>query len=181
MNSSVAASSRPAPIWRRFAAAAYDGLLLLALWLSGTLLAVVAQDLLRLPTDANWQHFIRAYYFLIGLLFFGWCWTHGGQTPGMRAWRLQLMREDGLAIRWPVAAVRYVAILLCWTTALLPLLAAIPILHGRFPWLLPASWICLTLLVIGTAWTRSDARRRSPQDRIAGTVMLAQPKPNSAG
>lgn len=165
-----------APIWRRFAAAAYDTLLLLALWLTGTLVAVVVQDLLRLPADASWQHFMRVYYFLIGLLFFGWCWTHGGQTPGMRAWRLQLQREDGHAIRWPVAAVRYVATLLCWTAGLLPLLATVSALRAHFPLLLPAGWIGLALLAGGILWTRCDPRRRGPQDRITGTVMLASSK-----
>lgn len=165
-----------APIWRRFAAAAYDCLFLLALWLSGTLLAVVVQELLALPPGTRWQHAMRIYYFLIGLLFFGWCWTHGGQTPGMRVWRLRMQREDGHSIRWPVAAVRYVATLLCWTVTLLPLLAAVPVLRAHFHLLLPAGWIGLVLLAGGTLWTRFDPRRRGPQDRIAGTVMLTYPK-----
>ena len=27
--------------------------------------------------------------------FYGWFWLHGGQTLGMRAWRLKLVTDDG--------------------------------------------------------------------------------------
>lgn len=38
--------------------------------------------------------------YLIGAvcLFFVWFWTHGGQTLGMRAWRLKVQRMDGSSI-----------------------------------------------------------------------------------
>lgn len=176
MNTAAPTAPPLAPVWRRFAAALYDGLLLLALWLSGTLLIVVVQDLIQAHGEIRWQGFIRIYYFVAGLLFFGWCWTHGGRTPGMLAWRLRLLREDYRPIRWPVAAIRYGAMLICWTATLLPLLAAVPALRERFPLLLPAGWIGLALLVIGLILTRLDGRRRAPQDRLAGTVMLAVPK-----
>jgi uncharacterized RDD family membrane protein YckC len=39
---------------------------------------------------------------LIGLIigFFGWFWTRRGQTLGMQAWRLRLVREDGSLLTW---------------------------------------------------------------------------------
>jgi uncharacterized RDD family membrane protein YckC len=40
-------------------------------------------------------------------LFFGWFWTHGGQTLGMRAWRLRALREDGSPMNWAQAAYRF--------------------------------------------------------------------------
>lgn len=30
--------------------------------------------------------------------FFVWFWTHGGQTLGMRSWRIRLLGEDGEAV-----------------------------------------------------------------------------------
>lgn len=168
-----------APLWRRIAAAFYDGLLLLALWLSGTLLAVVAQDLLRLPSGAGWQQGLRLYYLMIGLLFFGGCWTHGGQTPGLRAWRLRLQRDDGATLRWPVAAVRYLAMLVSWIIALLPLLALIPALRGHFPGLATAGAVAVVALAAGLLWTRLDARRRSPQDHLASTVTVLVRTPST--
>lgn len=133
----------PAPLWRRLAASIYDGLLLLALWMVGTLMDVVVRDLIGMPRD---MHSLQLLLFLIGLAFFGWFWTHGGQTLGMRAWRLQVRREDGLPLRWPVAAARYACAYL--------------------------SWICAGL---GLLWCLIDARRRSWHDLLSGTEVVVLP------
>ncbi len=107
----------PAPIWRRLAALVYDGLLYLSLLMAGLVLATpvvaffVAEDA-RTPLH-NFA-VLQLYGFVIGLLFFGWSWARGGQTLGMRVWRLQLRRLDGSGLRWPIAALRFTAgMLLC--------------------------------------------------------------------
>lgn len=134
----------PAPLWRRLAAAVYDGLLLIALWMSGTLLHLMILSALG---ESNKGHSLTVFLFLIGLAFFGWFWTHGGQTLGMRVWRLQLRREDGTPLRWPVAATRY--------------------LFAYFSW----------ISVLGILWCLIDSRRRSWHDIIASTEMVVVPKP----
>lgn len=50
----------------------------------------------------------------VSFFFYGWFWTHGGQTLGMRAWNLYLIKEDGKFIDWKIAAVRYCAALVSW-------------------------------------------------------------------
>ena len=35
-------------------------------------------------------------------------WTRGGQTIGMRAWRLRVVGADGLPVAWPRALLRFV-------------------------------------------------------------------------
>ncbi|MFT5572459.1 MAG: putative RDD family membrane protein YckC [Cryomorphaceae bacterium] len=50
----------------------------------------------------------------ISFLFYGWFWTHGGQTLGMRAWNLYLIKPDGKFIDWKIASKRYSAALLSW-------------------------------------------------------------------
>jgi len=50
----------------------------------------------------------------ISFFFYGWFWTHGGQTLGMRAWNLYLIKPDGKFIDWRIAAKRYFAALLSW-------------------------------------------------------------------
>ena len=45
-------------------------------------------------------------------LYFTWCWTHGGQTIGMRAWRLVLQSTDGAPIGWGRASGRFLAAIL---------------------------------------------------------------------
>ncbi len=51
---------------------------------------------------------------IVSFLFYGWFWTHGGQTLGMRVWHLYLTKPDGKFIDWPLAAKRYTAAVLSW-------------------------------------------------------------------
>jgi uncharacterized RDD family membrane protein YckC len=134
----------PAPLWRRLIAATYDGLLLLGLWMGAALLDVIVRDLIQLPRDVL---SFRIFLFLIGLVFFGWFWTHGGQTLGMRAWRLQVRREDGAPLLWPIAALRYAAAFV--------------------------SWGCVG---IGMLWCLLDRKRRAWHDLASGTEVIVLPK-----
>ncbi len=108
----------PAPIWRRLLATLYDLLLLLALWLTAILISLVLTQLagLRLTPPMT-----RALLFTLSFGFFGYFWVHGGQTLGMRAWRLHVRRTDGAMLHWPAALHRFVLMLLlglsvlwCW-------------------------------------------------------------------
>jgi len=51
---------------------------------------------------------------IVSFLFYGWFWTHGGQTLGMKAWNLYLIKPDGKFIDWKLARKRYVLALLSW-------------------------------------------------------------------
>lgn len=96
----------PASLGRRLAATLYDGLLLLALWMSAALLEVLVTDALgfgRSPAVT------RALLLGIAAFFFAWCWTHGGQTLGGRAWRLRVERLDGQPVNLATALLRFVA------------------------------------------------------------------------
>jgi uncharacterized RDD family membrane protein YckC len=56
-----------------------------------------------------------AYPVYLGLVtfgFVGWFWTHGGQTLGMKAWRLRLLAADGMGVGWGRAALRFTGALL---------------------------------------------------------------------
>jgi uncharacterized RDD family membrane protein YckC len=39
--------------------------------------------------------YYNAALILMSLTFFCWFWTHGGQTLGMRAWKIRLEKADG--------------------------------------------------------------------------------------
>ena len=56
----------------------------------------------------------RAYLLMVSFLFFGWCWTHGGQTLGMRAWKIRLVNFDGKTVSWSQALTRFCLALLSW-------------------------------------------------------------------
>ncbi len=50
----------------------------------------------------------------ISFAFYGWFWTHGGQTLGMKAWNIYVIKPDGKFMSWPIAAKRYAFALLSW-------------------------------------------------------------------
>jgi uncharacterized RDD family membrane protein YckC len=96
---------------RRLGAMLYDGLLLFAVLFFASLIVV-------LPFDITLEHLLYplyiAYIYTICFLFFGWFWTHGGQTLGMKTWRFRVEQENGQAITWPQALLRFLAACISW-------------------------------------------------------------------
>jgi uncharacterized RDD family membrane protein YckC len=96
---------------RRLAAMLYDGLLLLAL-------IMVVTAILTLPLGMPTGYRLTALQFLlfeiVPLIFFCGFWVYGGQTLGMRSWRLKLLRADGTPVGWRDALKRHFAALLSW-------------------------------------------------------------------
>lgn len=163
----------PAPLWRRLIAAIYDGLVLLGLWLAALLIEmIVRENLLGLARDELW---LQLYLFGTGLVFFGWFWIHGGQTLGMRAWQLQVRRLDGAALRWPICAVRYSAMLATWMAALSPALLSLP-RFSAVPVIQPVALVGALLALAAGALMLIEARRRAPCDWAAGTEVVVVPK-----
>ena len=49
-------------------------------------------------------------YLICGVAYFYiWCWHKGGQTPGLKTWRLKLVKEDGSLLNWREASLRALA------------------------------------------------------------------------
>jgi len=93
----------PASLWRRLGALLYDSLLLLAIWFLATaLVLLVARGYFNAASLA-----FKLYLLLVSFWFFGWFWTHGGQTLGMRAWKIRVLQPSGKAISWSQAAQRF--------------------------------------------------------------------------
>lgn len=87
---------------RRTAAFLYDCLLLIALFFLITSVALVFND------GRAIQH--PGFYvglYLFAFFFFDWFWRHGGQTLGMRAWRLKVEDFEGEIITFKQSAIRY--------------------------------------------------------------------------
>lgn len=98
---------------RRFGVMLYDLILLIAVLFFASLLVI-------LPFGITIDHYLYplfiAYVHLVCFLFFGWFWTHGGQTLGLKTWRIILISESGNAVNWKQALIRYIASLICWLT-----------------------------------------------------------------
>lgn len=163
----------PAPLWRRLIASIYDGLLLVGLWMVTLLLSLPLNSLFGL---APGNMLSRAMLFLVGLGFFAWFWTRGGQTLGMRAWRLQVRREHGELLRLPIAAVRYVAMLIWWGLVLTPaavrMIDRVPKLAELVPNADVVGVIALIVVALGLLAQRLDGRRRLPHDWLSGSEVV---------
>ncbi len=105
----------PATFTRRLGAMVYDSLLLFALLMIASVPVVMLAGGAESPfiQGAGYQ----LYLYIVSFLFFGWFWVHGGQTLGMRSWKLQVVRDDGHALGWDSALVRFIGA----TVSLLPL------------------------------------------------------------
>ena len=101
--------------YRRLAAQFYDIVLLIAILL-------VANGFLHLFTDGDtlkaYTLLHRAYLLGICFLFYGWFWTHGGQTLGLRAWKIKVLTLDQKPISWFQALLRFITAILSWTVFL---------------------------------------------------------------
>ncbi|MGI8740131.1 MAG: RDD family protein [Gammaproteobacteria bacterium] len=79
-------------------------------------------------------------------LFFGWFWTHGGQTLGMSTWRFRVIQNNGATITWSQALLRLLTAAISW------------LLFGAgFLWcLFNREKLALHDIVSGTRLTRTD-------------------------
>jgi uncharacterized RDD family membrane protein YckC len=131
--------ARPGLI-RRLGAIFYDLLLLIAL-------LAVATTLITLPFGMPEAGYLLAFQWLlfeiIPLLFFTGFWWRGGQTLGMRAWRLKVVRMDGDPLSWGDALKRHLAAILS----------------------------CLTL-GLGFLWIVVDREGLAWHDRLSGTKLI---------
>jgi len=129
---------RPVPHFpRRVAAIFYDALVMAAVAMLATapLLLLTGGEAIR--AGAWW---FRVYLLSVCCLFFCWFWTHGGQTLGMRAWRLRLESAGGEAVGWKQALLRFAA-----------------------------ACLSLGALGLGLAWALVDRDRLALHDRMSGT------------
>jgi uncharacterized RDD family membrane protein YckC len=93
---------RYAGILRRLGAFSYDIILLIAvLFLATAVLMPFTRGAIQ-PGNITFLVYILVVIFL----FFGWFWTHGGQTLGMRAWKIRLELDNGHSLGWSQALLR---------------------------------------------------------------------------
>jgi uncharacterized RDD family membrane protein YckC len=99
---------------RRLAAMVYDGLLLIAMVLVVGAVMVGLKGGEITSAAGYWHLLLQLAVVSVPLIFFLWFWTHGGQTLGMRAWRLRLVTRTGASPGYARAALRLAAALLSW-------------------------------------------------------------------
>jgi uncharacterized RDD family membrane protein YckC len=162
----------PGGLPRRLAALLYDVLLSIALAFVATftLLPLSGGEAILSSKQGLAGHFYHALLFLLLFGYFGLCWTRGGQTLGMRAWRIRLQAADGRRLNWADALVRFTigaAFTLMAVAGSVYLLQA-----GRWPGGLVGGLLLLPA-VANFAWIAYDGRARSLQD-LAGRMCVTR-------
>lgn len=135
-----------APLWRRLLAFAYDLLALIGLWVFVALIGVVING----GEVTGWRRLALLYpaLWLATGFYFALSWRYGGQTLGMRPWRLRVTDHEGR-----------------------------PLNHGR-AWLrYLTGWLSLLPAGAGMLLCLIDPDRRALHDRLARTRVPLLPKP----
>ncbi len=101
----------PPGFLRRMGAILYDGILLCSVFFLTTALLLPLNDGKAFNSG---QWFYPLYLLWVSFMFFSWFWTHGGQTLGMRAWKIRLCTLDHQALGWRHALVRFVGAMFSW-------------------------------------------------------------------
>ena len=144
----------PPGLFRRLAAIFYDTILVLSLMVAAFALAYLPLAMGLGIEDLREHPLLRFLLFLwmlsVGVGFHLWFWTHGGQTLGMRAWRMRLFSETGAKVTFAQACIRYLVAILSWAA-----------------------------LGLGFLWTLIDAEKRTWHD-IASRTRLVLVDPNKS-
>jgi uncharacterized RDD family membrane protein YckC len=161
---------------RRLAALFYDLLLLTAVLMLAALAALLGAHTMGVAAPAAGEHWFQLYLALVCYGFFGWFWTHGGQTLGMRAWRLRLQTMDGHGVTWSQVLIRVAVPLTLLGLGLLWL--------GQQPKTDNAAGhsvlqYAAALLPCGVsyAWIQIDRQRRSWNDIASKSRVVLLPRP----
>ena len=151
-----------APLKNRLLCMVYEALLLFGVvFIAGWLFSTLLQQRHALAL----RHAQQVWQFIVLAMYFGWFWTHGGQTLAMKTWRVRVVMRDGQALRWPRALLRYA---LAWLW-FLPGLALAWWLEARGGMLLLLPMLSAALWALTS---RLDPDRQFLHDRIAGTRLV---------
>jgi len=163
----MSVSSNPsASLWRRLAAMVYDGLLMFAV------LIVIGATTLPLTNGLGVSRdnpILSIYVFSAIFVFLGWFWTHGGQTLGMRAWKIRLLQKSGAAVNWQQAFFYYLLSLPSWGLVLVATFYSVlerhtPALRENFP-----PWLVYSLALI---WFVVDHLPDNWREKVSGLRMF---------
>lgn len=150
----------PCPLWRRLTALVYDLLIVVAIMMVANMLGLLITGGHLLDEQ---QH-LRAWWFpvfeaaCVGAYFVA-SWRRGGQTIGMRPWRILVTSADGGTPSWRQSLIRVLV-----AAAPLLLLALTPLIGLR-----AALWALLAVWAGWFAPALVDPRRRAVHDLAAAT------------
>lgn len=152
-------------IYKRLLAATYDSFLLLGTTFIATALTLPFN---KGEVEANQKIFMSLYLLSVIYIFYGWFWTHGGQTLGMRSWKQQLVSIDKTAITWQQSFIRFITGLPAWLLFFIGLILWIKPSIAETLTFIPPSVITLT----GFAWVLIDNKNGNWRDKLSKSHVI---------
>ncbi len=129
-------------MFKRLAAIFYDSLCLFSLFFLATLILIFFTKGESIASNNIAYDLFLA---LTTYLYFVWQWVNGGQTLGMRTWKIRLYQNDERPVSWFRASSRFALASLSFIT-----------------------------LGMGFIWALFDANRLTFHDRYSRTLLLLQ-------
>ena len=101
--------------FRLAASILYDALLLTAVLFFATLpLILIPEDIQSVPVVEIMKVF---WYLMVSYIYFAGFWLKGGQTPGMKTWKITLVEMQGGKPNKKQVTVRFFSAILSWALA----------------------------------------------------------------
>lgn len=178
-NSVPDSETTPATAKRRLLSMVYDSLLL------GAVIFIAYAIFMPIGKSAGIEagHPITSIYLLsVIFLFNAWFWTHGGQTLGMKTWRIKLIHDNGQKISWAQALLRYLCALPSW---FIILIGSSGLLLGQLPFPEILGWINKIpmglVLAFGILMLYIEQRPGNWRDHFSHTrIILIKPSSHSS-
>ena len=97
--------------FRRLAIITYDSLLLIALLFLATALILPFNGGKAFTST---QYLFPSYLLSVSFFYYGWFWTHGGQTLGMKTWKIKIQTFNKQPLSWKHAFKRFIMAGFSW-------------------------------------------------------------------
>lgn len=137
----------------RLLAMVYDLLPLAALWMATSAVMLLLRGGVRVTPGSAAAMVEFVLLLAVTFAYLGLSWRRGGQTLGMRAWRLRLVNVDGSSpVPWRALMLRYLV-----------------------------AMVSLAAVGLGFVWSLFEPNRRTWHDLASGTVLVRMPKPVAKG
>jgi uncharacterized RDD family membrane protein YckC len=170
--------TRSPSIARRLASMTYETLVVAAIVLAGAFAFFGAAAAARGggPIEAGPLSRALLQGFLVALVggYFVRCWSRGGQTLPMRAWRLRVVALDYAPLTVGRAVARF---------GIAAAIVGPGLLAAAVLWRHPesaAAWLAVTPALVDLAWALGDRDRQFLHDRLAGTRVIFAPPTTSS-
>jgi len=95
---------KKAPLLRQLFAMFYDSLLIIAMLFIATAILLSFNSGEAITADKS--PFYPVFLLLLVFIFYGWFWRNGGQTLGMKVWKIKIIHESGYLPNWQHSFVR---------------------------------------------------------------------------